>query len=229
MPPTANRRPGRPPAAKADETRKRILRAAREVFSERGYVGATFQAIAVRADLTRPAINHYFSSKRVLYREVVAQTNELVVRSAIERARDQDTTMGRLSQFIAVAMQAEIDHPSTSAFLVTAVMESQRHPELSRTGNDPVRISREFLTWAVSDAIERGELPADTDVPSLTETLLVVLCGVGFYAGFIGSYQEMTPITESLEKLLAGRLWRSVSHATQEVHETQQTQEAPEA
>ena len=55
MPSTARRRPGRPPAAKADETRKRILRAGRIVFSERGYEGATFQAIAVRADLTRQA------------------------------------------------------------------------------------------------------------------------------------------------------------------------------
>jgi len=33
------------------------VRAAREVFSELGYDAATFQAIAIRADLTRPAIN----------------------------------------------------------------------------------------------------------------------------------------------------------------------------
>ena len=49
------------------------------MFSERGYDAATFQAIAIRADLTRPAINHYFSSKQLLYREVVDRTNELVV------------------------------------------------------------------------------------------------------------------------------------------------------
>ena len=97
---TASRRPGRPPAAKADETRKRIVNAARQVFSEHGYDGATFQAIAVRADLTRPAINHYFPSKRVLYREVVDQTNELVVTAGIERARKASTMVGRLSAFI---------------------------------------------------------------------------------------------------------------------------------
>ena len=83
---SGSRKPGRPPAAKADETRKRILGAAREVFSERGYDGATFQAIAVRADLTRPAINHYFASKRGLYRAVADQTNELVLRLSTEQA-----------------------------------------------------------------------------------------------------------------------------------------------
>ena len=139
MPSAANRRPGRPPAAKADETRKRIVRAAREVFSERGYDGATFQAIAVRADLTRPAINHYFSSKRVLYREVVDQTNDLVVTAGIKQAKGVTTLMERLAGFIGVAMRAHSENPSLSAFLVTAVLESQRHPELRRTENDAVR------------------------------------------------------------------------------------------
>jgi TetR/AcrR family transcriptional regulator, repressor for uid operon len=206
--PTASRRPGRPPAAKADETRKRIVRAAREVFSERGYDGATFQAIAVRADLTRPAINHYFSSKRVLYREVVDQTNELVVTAGIEQAKRETTLMGRLTKFIGVAMRANSENPSISAFLVTAVLESQRHPELSRTENDAVLISREFLNWAVNDAIERGELKTDTDVASLAETLLIVLCGVGFYAGYLRNHQEMEAVTETLRQLLEGAFWR---------------------
>ena len=37
---TASRGPGRPPAAKAAETRERIVQAAREVFSELGYDAA---------------------------------------------------------------------------------------------------------------------------------------------------------------------------------------------
>lgn len=208
MPPTASRRPGRPPAAKADETRKRIVRAAREVFSERGYDGATFQAIAVRADLTRPAINHYFSSKRMLYREVVDQTNELVVTAGIERAKGETTLMGRLTEFIGAAQGANSENPSVSAFLVTAVLESQRHPELSRAENDAVVISREFLNWAVNDAIERGELKTDTDVPSLAETLLLVLCGVGFYAGYLRSYRKMQAVIDTLRQLLEGAFWR---------------------
>jgi TetR/AcrR family transcriptional repressor of uid operon len=206
---TASRGPGRPPAAKADETRKRIVRAARQVFSESGYEGATFQAIAVRADLTRPAINHYFSSKRALYREVVDRTNELVVAAGIDRARGETTLLGRLAAFIAVAMEADTQNPSTAAFLATAVLESQRHPELNRAENDAVRISREFLIWAVNDAIARGEISRGIDVAAMAETLLVVLCGVGFYAGFVGSYEEMESITASLGQLLSGALWRS--------------------
>ena len=67
--------PSRGPASgvkSAADTRARILRAARAVFSEMGYDAATFQAIADRADLTRPAINHYFSRERRALREVLA-------------------------------------------------------------------------------------------------------------------------------------------------------------
>jgi AcrR family transcriptional regulator len=208
MAPTSSRRPGRPPAAKADETRKRILHAARLVFSERGYDGATFQAIAVRADLTRPAINHYFSSKRALYREVVNQTNALVVVAGIQRAERETTLVGRLTAFISAAVRVNSDNPSASAFLVTTVLESQRHPELSTTENDAVRISREFLMRVVNDAIEHRELAADIDASAVVETLLVVLCGVGFYAGYVQSHQEMLAITDVLRQLLEGALLR---------------------
>ncbi|OBG23743.1 TetR/AcrR family transcriptional regulator [Mycobacterium sp. 852002-51057_SCH5723018] len=209
MSPTASRRPGRPPAAKADETRQRIMQAARLVFSERGYDGATFQGIAIRADLTRPAINHYFSTKRLLYREVLEQTNALVIGEGIRQAERESTLVGRLTAFISAAVRANSDNPAVSAFLVTAVLESQRHPELSGAQIDSVRISREFLTTAVNDAIEGREVAPDIDASALVETLIVVLCGVGFYAGYIRSYEEILGISDVLRRLLEGALGRS--------------------
>lgn len=208
MSPTAGRGPGRPPAAKADETRRRIVQAARLVFSERGYDGATFQAVAARADLTRPAINHYFSSKRALYREVLAQTNEVVIRSGIREAERENTLVGQLTAFISVAVRANSDNPAVSAFLVTAVLESQRHPDLRPADNDSVRIAREFLMSVVNGAIERGEVAVGVDTSTLVETLLVVLCGVGLYAGYVRSYEDMLAVTDMLRQLLEGALWR---------------------
>ena len=197
----ASRGPGRPPAAKAAETRKRILRAAREVFSERGYDAATFQAIAVRADLTRPAINHYFSDKLALYREVTKETNDVVVAASIERARSETTLAGRVSAFIDAATQADIENRTASAFLITVALESQRHHEEA----DSVRATRDFLSWAIDDAISRGELAVDTDAAALTETLLAVLLGIGFYAGFVAK-RELETVAQQLHQLLANSL-----------------------
>ena len=208
MPHTASRGPGRPPAAKAAETRERILHAAREVFSELGYDAATFQAIAIRADLTRPAINHYFASKRLLYREVVEQTNALVVSAGMARAQGQTTVLGRLSAFFSAAMQADSEDRSAAAFLVTSVLESQRHPELIHEEHDSLKNSRAFVSWVVNDAIEKGELTSDTDTPQLVEMLVAVMWGMGFYAGYVGSHNELETIVDKLELLLANKLWK---------------------
>jgi AcrR family transcriptional regulator len=204
----ASRGPGRPPAAKAAETRKRILRAARELFSERGYDAATFQAIAIRADLTRPAINHYFANKRVLYWQVLDETNNAMVAASTQRARSETTLIGRVSAFIESASETELENHASSAFLIAATLESQRHPELSRPGSDSVSTTRAFLLWAIDDGIQSGELDADTNAVALTEMLLAVLLGVGFYAGFVGSRDEFDVITDQLKLLLARSLAR---------------------
>jgi AcrR family transcriptional regulator len=203
----ASRGPGRPPAAKAAETRKRILRAAREVFSERGYDAATFQAIAIRADLTRPAINHYFSNKRALYRELVKETNAVVVADSVQRARLETTLVDRVSAFVDAATQADIENRTAAAFLITVALESQRHPELSHEEADSIRATREFLSWAIDDAIAGGELVAGTEAEALTETLLAVLLGLGFYAGFVAKHKFET-VNRQLQQLLTGSLVR---------------------
>lgn len=184
------------------------MRAAREVFSELGYDAATFQAIAIRADLTRPAINHYFASKRLLYREVVEQTNMMVFSVGMAKAQGQTSLLGRLSAFFSAAMQADSEDRSAAAFLVTSVLESQRHPELADDEHDALKNSRAFVSWAVNDAIEKGELTTDTDVAALVEMLVAMMWGMGFYAGYVGSHRELESIVDKLEMLLANKLWK---------------------
>jgi AcrR family transcriptional regulator len=183
------------------------LYAARQVFSELGYDAATFQAIAIRADLTRPAINHYFASKRVLYQELVEQTNSLVVAAGTHRAQAATSLVDRLVAFISAAVQADEKDRSAAAFLVTAVLESQRHPELAQSKNDSLEESRQFVRWAVNESISSGELRTDTDVPSLVEMLVAVLWGMGFYAGFVGDHDGLERITDQLRLLLQQKLW----------------------
>jgi AcrR family transcriptional regulator len=205
--PKASRGPGRPPAAKAAETRERIVRAARQVFSELGYDAATFQEIAVRADLTRPAINHYFKTKSLLYREVVERTNEMVVLQSAQRAFEATTLIDQLEGFINVSLGVDSEDRSAAAFLVTSVLESQRHPDLLRADHDALLGTRQFLTWALTGAIERGELATDAPVGPLVEMMTAMFWGIGFYAGFVGSHEELKVITGEFKDLLIGELW----------------------
>ena len=70
-------------------------------------------------------------------------------------------------------------------------------------------MTREFLIWAVGDAMDRGEIGVEIGAPALVEVLLLLLCGTGFYAGYLRSHQEMQAVTETLRRLLQGALTRA--------------------
>jgi AcrR family transcriptional regulator len=62
----AGRRRGRPPGG--SNTREDVLAAARRVFAERGYEGATLRAIAAQAGVDPAMVRHFFGDKGGLFR-----------------------------------------------------------------------------------------------------------------------------------------------------------------
>jgi AcrR family transcriptional regulator len=77
---TTTRRPGRR-EADAQATRDALVRAARELFTKRGYSGVGTEEIVARAKVTRGALYHHFADKRDLFRAVFEQ----VERDLMER------------------------------------------------------------------------------------------------------------------------------------------------
>jgi Tetracyclin repressor-like, C-terminal domain len=142
-----------------------------------------------------------------LWSEVVEQTNAQVVSAGMVKAQSETGLLRRLSSFFSAAMQAESEDRSAAAFLVTSVLEAQRHPELSGDEHDSLKNSRAFVAWAVNDAIERGEITTDTDVNYLVEMLVAVMWGMGFYAGFVGNHDELASVMHKFELLMANKLW----------------------
>jgi AcrR family transcriptional regulator len=60
-------------AEQGEATRATIMRAARELFTERGYGGVGTEEIVRRAKLTRGALYHHFTDKKDLFRAVHEQ------------------------------------------------------------------------------------------------------------------------------------------------------------
>jgi AcrR family transcriptional regulator len=65
----AGQRPGI--YSRGEDTRRRILEAAVEVFAAEGYEGASTRHLAERAGINLPAIQYYFGSKDGLYRAAI--------------------------------------------------------------------------------------------------------------------------------------------------------------
>ncbi|MDX8034468.1 TetR family transcriptional regulator [Lentzea sp. BCCO 10_0856] len=59
--------------AAGEDTRAALVAAAREVFVEKGYDGATVRAIAARAGVDAAMVNHWFGGKEGLFAQSVLQ------------------------------------------------------------------------------------------------------------------------------------------------------------
>ncbi len=112
---TMQRRPGRPVGGDAEATRRRILAAGQETFADVGYEATTFMAIGNRAGVTRPAVNHYFPSKSVLYRTVLGVVTDRVAEAADTASRAPTLTDQLLGDIADVIVNTE---PSTARFLL---------------------------------------------------------------------------------------------------------------
>ncbi len=85
--------------SRGEDTRRRILDTALEVFASEGYEGASTRQLAERAGVNLPAIQYYFGSKEGLFRAVID--------SIIERT---ETHMAPL----AAEVRAALADPATS-------------------------------------------------------------------------------------------------------------------
>ena len=78
-------------AERTEATRAALLRAARELFAERGYGGVPAEEIVRAAGVTRGALYHHFRDKKDLFRSVhKSLEEELAVRIARSIAGEED-------------------------------------------------------------------------------------------------------------------------------------------
>jgi AcrR family transcriptional regulator len=193
------RRRGRPVGSDSAETRNRILQAARQVIIERGYQAATFQAISLAAELSRPTLHYHFANREAIYSTLVTEASTLVT-ECIAKAKQHETLVAQLSALVAAINEAERRDRSTAAFLVSARLEANRNPELQYDGGAELRA---FLTKLIADAGARGELLEGTDPEPVVDLVQSMLWGIGVYSGFVDDAADMDLITKQLIRLFS--------------------------
>jgi AcrR family transcriptional regulator len=209
--PSVSRSRGRPRASESGDTRGRIVRAAREVFRELGYEGTTNMRVAAHANLTRPAINYHFTSKRDLFRAVV-DANLAILDEALTVAAVQPTLRDRLRALITAA-DNDPELRAATGFLTAADLEYRRHPELRTDVSGVASGLRRFLRTSVAAALESGELRTDTDGQALVDALHAVLSGIAFHAGTVREGGRQQAQANAVISLITGEmfLWRAKS------------------
>lgn len=167
--------PHLPAQPRGEDTRRRILRAALDVFAREGYEGASTRTLAQRAQVNLPAIQYYFGSKEGLHRAVIDDIAETMqerlgpARTAIEAALEGPAPSRRrlvtllcdlLDAFVVLcADQTAPGWESRALFFARAEIESKAaldtlHERVSRWLIDPCAALIARLTGLAADAEE---------------------------------------------------------------------------
>lgn len=149
-----------------DETRQRVVRAARELFAENGFDNTTVREIADRVGLSDGALYYYFKSKR----EILLSVWEVPEGGGIESMRPNgELTPARLDEIVKAMFQMGMTNSRLFRLMNREVLSGDRTASALRAQN------RAVLRKVLYDHIVTLFPPAESEVRA--EAALAVITG----------------------------------------------------
>jgi AcrR family transcriptional regulator len=158
-------------------TRERIMKAAVQLFAQRGYDGASIRAIVARARVNQAAINYHFAGKDGLYRAVLGAAFGALTERQLEDAGKLKTLSREdaLRQFVRHQLRPLTSRDEMSRFIQIFNWEAVR----------PTAVFRKFLSeeaapfmGVATDLVRRFLPEADARTLVLAAIWLIGQCSV---------------------------------------------------
>ncbi|WP_082392716.1 TetR/AcrR family transcriptional regulator [Nocardia arizonensis] len=172
-------------AQQQEVTRRKVLDAAEAEFVQRGFRGATVDAIAERAELTRGAVYSNFPGKRALYLEVLARGAELAPPPPPrEPGRTPAAALGVFAATWAEQLPRSADYDydyddaqlSSPVISIDLIPQIQTTPRLRRAFSQLVKLDAILLGLAVEGLAEDGATTRARSIGN-AESVLTILYG----------------------------------------------------
>lgn len=120
---------GRPRADESRDTRADVVAAARIVFAQVGYDGATITAVAEEAAVSPTTVYHYFEDKAALYVGVFDATAPLVWSNANDGIHQAERVVDAIDRIVHNWAGLERQCPGLTPFMLSVPREARLHPE----------------------------------------------------------------------------------------------------
>ncbi len=196
------------PSSSEQDTHSRILAAARRVFAEQGYVGATLDEVAASAGLTKGAIYWHFASKSDLFLallEAYCQEQAALLPQAFERASRAGDPVARLGALLLELLPARQD--LVWPRLLTEFMASSRDQEVRNHLRSVLRDSRQIVCAFVRQLQEEHRLAREVDPMAVAVLFSALLQGLLQLS--LLEDEEFHPAT--LTPAVAALLWQGLA------------------
>lgn len=150
---------------RVQRSRRVILDATLELLGEVGYGALAVEAIAARAGVGKSTIYRHWNGKIDLIEDALRTLKSDVL------VPDEGTFRERLTGYLA-AIAAAVNDSTWSSCLPAMIDAGERDADVCRIHRAYTRGRMAVLEDFLTAAVEAGELPADTDVPTLGDALV---------------------------------------------------------
>jgi len=121
------------PAARAPESREKILEVAEGLFAYGGYAGVGMRQLAARVGLGKSSLFHHFPTKLELYAAVLDRVLERIEQGLGRDARSGGTADVRLEAWIAGVVQTLAEDPRAGRLMLRALVDEEPFPAVRLT------------------------------------------------------------------------------------------------
>lgn len=176
------------------QTREKVLQAARDLFIERGYEGATIRDIARAAGMSTGAVFASFADKNELFDAILNDDFAELVEPMRDAITGATTAREALVGMFGAAYRA---HSSQLPLIQAALAASwTRTPEAERLRRESMRPIRSLVSEVLERAVERGELTQRFDLRLISEMVWDM-----FLAGYRPAAFEGLSVENQTDKL----------------------------
>lgn len=152
--------------------RRRIQRAAREVFAEKGYAKTSIERVARQASLSVGAIYLYFRSKEDLYASLLEETLEMIDSELSQvRARTDVRSADRLQaawSFLCQWAVSDVEGTRTLRLLAQPNVRKQLSDEVAEAMSKGLTSIRSHLSAIIAAGNDSGIYSADAEETATT-------------------------------------------------------------
>ncbi|HEX7580155.1 MAG TPA: TetR/AcrR family transcriptional regulator [Thermoanaerobaculia bacterium] len=183
--------------AQAPGAREKLLAAAIDLFTARGYAATSVREIVEHAGLTKPALYYYFGSKESIYLEILQEIRVRMDEALSRLSSEKGNSRERLTRFGVGLFELFEENVSAVRFMNAVLWgPPQGAPPFDfRTFHQDIRAA---VGRMVEQGIARGELRPE-DPASVAEAFIAVL---SFSMDVHLVYPDRSPGTAGLHRVL---------------------------
>jgi AcrR family transcriptional regulator len=193
-------------AEKQAHTRQALLDAAREVFIERGFAGASVEQISSAAGFTRGAFYSNFATKEELFAELLQQQVFEAYREMARAriAREQSTTPGEAAEELAGMLSARRGDWGFR-LLLELLAHAGRDAEFRKLAAGFWSGTRDLTAEVVAAEYERAGIEPPSDPRTIATSLIALDIGLALQH-YVDPDDVPLSVYPELYELLFGRL-----------------------